>query len=348
MSSTLTTNSDIQILLIEDNENDYFVFKRCLERIYGQDFSLHWAQSLASACVSLKDNTPSLIILDLGLPDASGKKSIETLCQICPEKPIIVLTGCDEFHLLEQSVENGVSDFLVKGEFSTSQLQRSIFHSIYRKKLELEKSELEKQLLQSQKMEALGQLTGGIAHDFNNKLAIIRGNVEVIPHLIAKGESIEPFIDKIIKAVKTSSGLTRKLLTFGRQQESYFTEVDLSEQIELSTQLLRGSLGDDIHLEIEIESHLPKIQADETQLDQILMNLIINARDAMQSKGHIQVKLESARIFERRIYGQTELMPGDYICLSIKDNGSGMTQETLERLFEPYYSTKEKDKGTRI
>lgn len=212
-----------------------------------------------------------------------------------------------------------------------------------------EQKKLEAQLQQAQKMESVGRLAGGVAHDFNNMLSIILGNVELLlKDSHAMDDPIAGKLQQIQKAARRSSNLTRQLLAFARKQTISPKILDLNVIIEGMLNMLRRLIGEDIELSWQPKSGLWHTRIDPSQVDQILANLCVNARDAIQDVGKINIETDHAIIDNQYCQVQTEFQPGDYVVLSVSDTGAGMDKETKGKLFEPFFTTKDVGKGTGL
>ena len=217
-----------------------------------------------------------------------------------------------------------------------------------RKQAEEERELLRGQLAQIQKMESIGRLAGGVAHDFNNMLGVIIGRVELALNKINDSNPINSELIEIRKAAERSADLTRQLLAFARKQNIAPKVLDLNETVESTLKMLRRLIGEDIHLAWLPGMNLNKIKIDPSQLDQILANLCVNARDAIANTGKITIETSKFVCDEHYCKEHSEAIPGDYIMLAVSDNGCGMSQETLSRLFEPFFTTKDVGKGTGL
>jgi len=208
--------------------------------------------------------------------------------------------------------------------------------------------QLEDQLRQSQKMDAVGQLAGGIAHDFNNMLAVIQLQSAMLLETSADSPETREGIREILAATERATNLTRQLLTFSRRQVKQPTDLDISEVIGNMTKLLRRLLGEDIALETRFAPSLPLILADQGMMEQVLMNLAINARDAMPAGGRLSVTLDALTIDQRRAALHPGAAPGRYVCLMVTDTGTGIAAVDLPRIFDPFFTTKEVGRGTGL
>jgi len=207
---------------------------------------------------------------------------------------------------------------------------------------------LEAQLRQAQKMEAVGRLAGGIAHDFNNILTAILGHAEALRALTEKEAPGRRNVDRIHDAGRKAAELTRKLLVFSRKQMVEPQVVQLADVVTGMESLLRRALGEDIGLDVSLAADLRPVEADPTLLDQVLMNLSLNARDAMDEGGHLKIRATN-RFLDREKRGTDFVLPpGQYIRLSVEDTGCGMTPEVAAQVFEPFFTTKEPGKGTGL
>jgi PAS domain S-box-containing protein len=211
-----------------------------------------------------------------------------------------------------------------------------------------ERLNLEAQLRQSQKMDSIGQLAGGIAHDFNNLLTVINGHTS----LIIAGEKLGPkgaeSIKEIAEAGKRASVLTRQLMTFSRKQEFHPQVVDLNEVVNHIAKMLRRILGEDVALQVDFAPGLPSILADLSMIEQVLLNLAVNSRDAMPRGGQLHIKTFALTLDSAAAQQNPEAAPGRYVCLSFSDTGCGIAPENLGRIFEPFFTTKALDRGTGL
>ena len=208
-----------------------------------------------------------------------------------------------------------------------------------------EKRRLEDQLRQFQKLEAIGQLAGGVAHDFNNLLTVITGYGEMLIH---SNTADERPVEEILKAAQRASGLTRQLLAFSRRQVLQPQVLNLSMSVVKISAMLGRLLGEDIAVVTNLEPNPWDISADPGQIDQIIMNLAVNSRDAMENGGILTIQTANVHLDDAYASTHVGVSRGDYVSLSISDNGSGMTEETKARLFEPFFTTKEVGRGTGL
>jgi len=227
-------------------------------------------------------------------------------------------------------------------------LEGSILDITERKQAENEKAKLEVQLFQAQKMESVGRLAGGVAHDFNNMLSIIIGFTDMAIDTVGPASPIVSNLEEIRKAANRSADLTRQLLAFARKQTIAPEVLDLNKTIEGMLKMLRRLIGEDIDLAWLPGKNLWKVKVDPSQIDQILANLCVNARDAISGVGKMTIETGNDVFDDDYCASHPGFSPGDYMMLTVSDNGSGMDKATLDKIFEPFFTTKEQGKGTGL
>ena len=216
------------------------------------------------------------------------------------------------------------------------------------KQTEKKMASLQKQLYQAQKMEAVGRLTGGIAHDFNNLLTIIKGYSQLGLIGLKENNSLKGNIGEIYKASERATDLTRQLLAFSRNQIMEMKVLDLNFLLHNLDKMLRRAIGEDIELVSILADDLGRVKADPGQIEQVIMNLVVNARDAMPSGGKLTIETANVQLDELYAHRCIGAAPGCYVELSVSDTGTGMTPEVKDHIFEPFFTTKEKDRGTGL
>jgi PAS domain S-box-containing protein len=207
---------------------------------------------------------------------------------------------------------------------------------------------LEEQLRQSQRLESVGQLTGGVAHDFNNLLTVILGNAELLQERLAGDARLGPLAGMVVDAAERGADLTRRLLAFARKQALEPQAVDVNALVQGMDGLLRRSLGEHIQIAFRPATTLWRALVDPAQLDSALLNLCLNARDAMPGGGQLTLETSNVHLGQDYAQAQVELQPGPYVMLAVSDTGTGIAPEHLGRVFEPFFTTKEKGKGTGL
>ncbi|RJP88634.1 MAG: PAS domain S-box protein [Desulfobacteraceae bacterium] len=216
------------------------------------------------------------------------------------------------------------------------------------KQAQREKELAQAQLLQSQKMEAIGMLAGGVAHDFNNYLTTILGSIDLIGLKKTLPENLKKHIAQIKNAAELSAALTRQLLAFGRRQMLEKTSINLNTIVTNIQKMLSRLIGENIQFTTRLAPDLKDINADFGQMEQIVMNLAVNARDAMPEGGHLHLKTENIIIDEAYCHQASYATPGEFVCLTVEDSGAGMSREMMDKIFDPFFSTKGPGHGTGL
>ncbi|HWP42714.1 MAG TPA: response regulator [Blastocatellia bacterium] len=207
---------------------------------------------------------------------------------------------------------------------------------------------LEEQLVQAQKMEAVGRLAGGIAHDFNNLLTAIIGYSQLVLSRLGESDPARKEVEQIQRAGERAAALTGQLLAFSRKQVMQPKVLDLNREITEMNRMVRRMIGEDIDLVLDLEPALGQVKADPGQIAQVIMNLAVNSRDAMPGGGKLIIETRNVRLEEEYVSRHLDVAPGDYVMLALSDSGVGMDEETLSHIFEPFFTTKEAGKGTGL
>ena len=255
-----------------------------------------------------------------------------------------------EIRLAHKSGE--LRDCLLSAELITSQgspLMLAVTRDITaQKRAEEEKTSLREQLHQSQKMEAVGQLAGGVAHDFNNMLCSILGNAEFAQLDLCDDAQLRRSLSEIIKAAEWAADLTRQLLAFSRKQRIEPKVIDLGELVRGMRSMLTRLISENIVLRTLPHKELGRVQADRGQVEQVVLNLVINARDAMPKGGELLIETANLLLEDRDAHNHATLAPGAYVVLTVRDTGCGMSSDVREKIFEPFFTTKKLGQGTGL
>ncbi len=325
------------LLLVEDNPADAdLVMDMLNSSADGQRHEIHHVPTLAAAEALLAERHVDVVLLDLRLPDGSGVDSVKSILNVSRQIPIVVLTGMDDETLALACIDAGAQDYLSKEELRPITLRRAIGYSITRIREAQLRDLLEGERRQAQKMEAMGLLAGGVAHDLNNLLLVMLLSAELLRDEVGQN-ACSAQASELIDAIGRAQNLTRQLLTFSRKQPLQMEVLDIPDVIAGMTSLLRGSVPVTVQIEVDIAQPVWPVLADRSQIEQVLLNLAINARDAMMSTG----------VFSLSVANETRT-DGAYVRITVSDTGSGIEPAHIERIFEPFFTTKERGRGTGL
>jgi signal transduction histidine kinase len=210
------------------------------------------------------------------------------------------------------------------------------------------REQTEEALRQAQKMEAVGRLAGGVAHNFNNLLMVIRGHAALSLNRVNSDHPLRRELNEIVNTTDRASSLTRQLLAFSRKQMLQLRVLDLNTLVTQMAELLPPVLGEDIHLIMDLDPQLGRVKTDAAQVEQVIMNLVFNARDAMPAGGDLTITTANTHLDEAWVHLHPEVQPGSYVVLAVRDTGHGMDQDTQARMFDPFFTTKDRNKGTGL
>jgi signal transduction histidine kinase/two-component SAPR family response regulator len=472
----------MRVLLVEDDPGDARLIQAMLPETDAAKFEFTRTASLSEAIVSLNHAPADIVLLDLDLPDSKGLETVDSLCRVAPDVPVVVLTGYADENTKVAAVLNGVQDFLIKGCTPADMLSRVLCHAVERQRAEgrLRESEhflrttlealpfliailddsgtvlmanhawrnfaasgnfagiaaaegenyldaesiqtgeksagfsafianlravledkqccldlefsyhhggeqhwfngratpftsenarkvivsfdeiterkkteralhtYQEQIRQTQKMEAVGRLAGGVAHDFNNLLIPVIGYSELLLEEFRSNDPARRSLEEIIKAGHSAKALVHQLLAFGRKQPLDIKVLQINAVIKNLKGLLQRTIREDVQFRMVLAPDLPCIKGDAGQLEQILINLAVNAQDAMPGGGMLTIETADATIDEAFAASYRGATPGRYVMMAVSDDGHGMTPEIQAQIFEPFFTTKERDKGTGL
>src|SRR6266850_2083280 len=342
----------LRVLILEDCEDDAELLLRELKRQnYEPDYiRVDTAKGMSDA---LDRETWSLIISDYSMPQFTAMQALDILKRRNLDLPFVIVSGTIGEETAVVAMKSGAHDFLMKGKLTRlgAAIERELRDAEERrehKKAEEALRRSEEQLRQSQKVEAIGRLAGGIAHDFNNLLTIINGSTELLLGRIPAEDRMSRDINEIRKAGMRAASLTRQLLAFSRKQILEPKVLDLNTIVVDLEKMLRRLIGEDVRLTIVQSPGLRRIKADPGQIEQVIMNLVVNARDAMPQGGNLTLETSNIDLDEAYAARHVGVRPGAYVMLAVSDTGCGIDKESMTHIFEPFYTTKGPGKGTGL
>ncbi len=335
----------IRVLIIEDSEDDCLLIARELKS-GGYDVRYQRVDSQTALNRACDLEEWDLIISDFSMPHFSGADALRMVRSKKSDVPFIFVSGTMGEETAVTAMRNGAQDYLMKGNLK--RLVPAVQRELRECEQALERRRLEKHVQQLQKFEAIGRLSGGIAHDFNNMIGAILGWAELGHEEAVAGSKIQERFQKIREQSYRAAKLTSQLLAFGRQQILQPRRIDLNVFIQEEMNFLGKVIGENIDFKMVAGAELRVIYADPTQLQQVFMNLCLNARDAMPSGGQLTIETRNVEIDEEFSRKNEHAELGSYVAILVSDTGIGMDEATAERIFEPFFTTKELGRGTGL
>ncbi|MFZ0420609.1 MAG: response regulator [Candidatus Sulfotelmatobacter sp.] len=335
----------LRVLMVEDSEDDAALLSRELRR-GGYDATVQRVDSPAGMSAALDGGKWDLVICDHSMPHFSGTEALTLLRARGPEIPFIFVSGTIGEETAIAALKLGAQDYVMKNNLKRllPAIQRELHEVVQRR----ERKHLEQEVHRLQKFEAIGRLAGGIAHDFNNALGVILGWAQMAHDEAPTGSPLREKLQIILDQTQRTAGLTSQLLAFARRQVLQPRHIDLNDLVSETTSLLQSVIGEQIEIRVSLTSAHRVIRADATQIEQVLMNLCLNARDAMPQGGRLLIETQDVEISEDFSRVHSYAAPGRYVLLAVSDSGVGMDAATLDRIFEPFFTTKETGRGTGL
>lgn len=302
---------------------------------------------------ALKEGRMNVILADYSVPGFDGMTALTLARQHCPDVPFLFVSATIGEELAIDTMLQGATDYVLKQRLgrlvpSVQRALRELDDRAERKRVEEALRQSEKQFRQSQKMEAVGRLAGGIAHDFNNLLTVIMGYSQVLLTELGPQHSLRGKIEETLKAGERAATLVRQLLTFSRKQSLDPKILSLNTAVTSLENLLSRLIGEDVKLVSKLDPANGRLRADQAQLEQVLVNLVVNARDAMPKGGTLTIETTQVELTRSPVYCLTPLPPGSYVRLAVSDTGCGMDRKTQSHIFEPFFTTKEEGVGSGL
>lgn len=345
-------NKPLRVLIVEDSEDDVQLLLRTL-RQGGYDPICERVDTPEAMKLALENQSWQVILSDYLMPCFDAPSALKILKEKALDIPFIIVSGAIGEETAVTAMKAGAHDYIMKYNLTRliPVIERELREAegrLKRRRTEEEKERIEAQLLQAQKMEAVGRLTGGIAHDFNNLLTAIHGCAHLAVSEVESGTKLYNDLLEIQSAAERAMNLTRQLLLFSRRQPMKLIPIDINLTITSLSGMLHRILGEDVRVEYNLASQSMTVCADQTSMEQLIMNLMVNARDAMTTGGKITLKTEKILLNERDAEAMPDARAGEFVRFSVSDTGTGMDEETQRHIFEPFFSTKEAGKGSGL
>lgn len=345
-------STPLRVLIVEDSEEDAALLLHELKR-GGYDTVSERVSTLKEMRSALNRKW-DIILLGCSLMHLDVPTALALLKEKGLSVPLIVVSSRASEELAVAAMKAGAQDYIVKHNLARlipaigRELRQAEGRREHKRAEEDALRQSEEQLRQSQKMEAIGRLAGGISHDFNNLLTAIIGYSEFLLFRLDQEDPLRKYAEEIKKAGERASSLTRQLLAFSRKQVLQPEVLDLNIIVADLDNMLRRLIGEDIELVTLLEPDLGAVKVDPGQMEQVIMNLAVNARDAMPYGGKLIIETANVDLDELYARQHSPIRPGHYVMLAVSDNGCGMDKETLSHIFEPFFTTKEQGKGTGL
>jgi signal transduction histidine kinase len=337
----------VRILLIDDDPQAQALIEMALIDAHFER-RIDVATTAAAGLERIKTREHDIYLIDQRLPDGTGIDLIRLAKDLGTDKPFILMTGYGSGALDEAALREGAADYVEK-HLVGAHLERSIRYALRDWQASRALHDREEQLRQSQKMEAIGRLAGGVAHDFNNLLTAIIGYTDMIGERTDVDAATAREVQEIRHAADRGAALTRQLLAFSRKQFLNPTVININESVAGLLHMLPRLIGDHIQTDARLGTGLGFVKADASQIEQVIVNLVLNARDAMPTGGHVTIDTANLSLTDDRLEAEgLSLEPGPYVMLAITDTGVGMDEATRAHAFEPFFTTKGKGKGTGL
>jgi two-component system, cell cycle sensor histidine kinase and response regulator CckA len=342
----------LRVLIVEDSPDDAALVLRELRR-GGYELVSERVETAEAMSAALERAEWDVILSDYTMPHFSALEALETLKSKQLDIPFIIISGTIGEETAVLALKAGAQDYLIKGRLArlVPALEREIreAHSRLERKLaEAENRKLEEQFHQAQKMEAVGRLAGGLAHDFNNFLSAINGYCQMMLNTLDRSDPTRAWLEEIKKAGDHAASLMRELLAFSRQHVLVTQVLDLNEVVAGVENMLRHLIGKDIDLVTLAAPALWQVKADAARIKQVIVNLAVNARDAMPGGGRLTIETSNVELDAASAQRHPSITPGRYVMLAVSDTGIGMDAQTQAHVFEPFFTTKDEGKGTGL
>lgn len=334
----------LNVIHIEDSLEDSELVQQML-RAAGLECKIQRVETRNQLAEALQQSKCDLILSDCTLPHFHGLEALQIARTTKPETPFIFVSGTIGEETAIKSLQNGATDYVLKQRLS--RLVPAVRRALTEAEGRRVRRTLEAQIQQAQRLEAIAASTGGLAHDFRNLLQVQKISIDLLPLVANEPELVIQIAGELNKTTERGCGMVQELLVFARKTSAHLVPVDMTARIKEITQMLCAGLPANVSLSLELAEDLPPVLADAGQLDRILANLILNARDAMPQGGEIVVATDFVR-FDQTYANSWQVEDVPYLRIRISDNGMGMDEAVQSRIFEPFFTTKSEGKGTGL
>ena len=335
----------LRALIVEDSQNDCDLLLSMLSQ-GGYDVAHKRVCSAAALGSLLGHGEWDIVISDYSMPGFKGTDALAMVREKGLDVPFVFLSGTIGEEIAVNAMRAGAQDYVIKGK--AARLLPAIQRELREAEIRRERKQIEQRMRQLEKFEALGKLAGGVSHDFNNVIGAIMGWAELGIDRVPSDSPEAKLFRNIREQATRAAGLTRQLLAYARRQVLEPKNIDLNLMVNETTTLLQKTIGEQIDVKMVLAPDLQITRADPSQIEQVIMNLCFNARDAMPKGGHLLIETRNVELDSHYCERRTDTQPGRYVQLSVSDTGTGMDPGTIERIFEPFFTTKEIGKGTGL
>jgi two-component system cell cycle sensor histidine kinase/response regulator CckA len=335
----------LSVLIVEESDEDTELVIREL-RGGGYDVTFQRVDTPQAMSATLENRAWDVVICDFSVQNFGCAGALQLLRAKDPDTPFIYVSGTIGEETAVAALKEGAHDYVMKD--GLKRLLPAIQRELKEAEQRREKAKLERHVRQQERFEAIGRLAGGIAHDFNNVIAAILGWAELGQDEAPNGSGLQDRFRQIRNQAERAAGLTAQLLAFARRQVLQPVRLDVNKSISEMRSFLASGMEEGIEFKIILDPNLDVIQGDASQVGQVIMNLCINARDAMPMGGRLIIETNNVEIDEEFCHRNSYGRPGRYVMLVISDTGIGMDATTIDRLFEPFFTTKALGKGTGL
>ncbi len=335
-------------VLVAEDETE--IRRTLCELLRSEGFETFEAENGLMALELLRQGFVEVALLDLMLPGMDGLEVLREARRFNEKVPVIMFTGFASIPSAVEAIRSGADDYVTK-PLTYPELVSAVHKAMEERQTKQDveaRRELEARIRQSQKMEAIGRLASGVAHDFNNLITVITGYSDLLANCLGTGHAALEFVDEIRKAGERAASLTRQLLAFSRKQVFAPAALDVNLVVASMDKMLRRLIEQNIELSTRLDPALRPIKADPGQIEQIVMNLALNARDAMPQGGKLIIETATVELDESYVGAHPEARTGRHVMLAVSDTGVGMDADTQHRIFEPFFTTKHPGKGTGL